>query len=77
MIIYILTIAITIIITYLFALFSFRCYVEVSSKKREPFKAFGTNYWFMTQDQIQKAVSSIVKGELSYMKLEKEEKQNG
>ncbi len=70
---YILTAAITAGIVYFIMLFSFLCEIENRSKKREPFKAFGTKYWFMTQDQIQKAVTSIVKGELSYRELENED----
>ena len=59
MISYILTAGITSIIVWLASAFSFKCYIETQSKKREPTKAFGINYFFMTQDQIQETVKAI------------------
>ena len=46
---------------YFIMLFSFKCWIEDKSKKGESFTAFGKNYFFMTQDQIQNACKSIIK----------------
>ena len=42
------------------------------SQKSIPFEINGVNYFFMTQDQIQKAAQAIYKLETEYHKLESE-----
>lgn len=48
------------IIAYFVTLLSFQSYIEKKSLENKPHSAFGKLYWFMTQDQIQNAVKSII-----------------
>lgn len=56
------------IIMYFVTGFAFMCRIESDSKSNKPFKAFGKVYFFMTQDQIQKAVKAIILFEKSIAK---------
>lgn len=59
-------IAITAVVMFLLTLAGVNSYIEEKSKKMEPHRSFGQNYFFMTQDQIQNACASIIKTEISY-----------
>lgn len=56
---YFLTAIITAIAVWLTMCADYKCFIVKMSKESKPFEAFGTNYFFMTQDQIQKAVKAI------------------
>lgn len=47
---------------------SFMFRIKSGSEKQEPVKILGETYFFMTQDQIQKAAQSINRLEASYEK---------
>ncbi len=58
---YFLTVLITVIVMWIFRDLAFKCYIEKMSKEQKPTLAFGKNYFFMTQDQVQNACKSIIK----------------
>ena len=51
---------ITAFAVWLFSNFCFKCLIEKNSESHEPVTAFGKQYFFMTQVQIQNAVKAII-----------------
>lgn len=56
---YFLTVVITAIVVWLGTLICFRWHIEISSENNKGTVLNGKTYFFMTQDQIQKAVKAV------------------